>query len=162
MGKFIDLTNQKFGRLTVINNTANTAHDRKWQCKCDCGNEIIVTTSNLKSGNTRSCGCLNTENIYKRGKFLAKIDQEKNLKEGTRLSQISSKKPHRNNKSGRRGVVLGKDGKWRALMNFKGTTVLDRRFKNKQDAINAREEAEEKYFKPILEKYKNSHSRQSD
>ena len=38
-------------------------------------------------------------------------------------------------------------------MMFKGERVLYKNFKSKQDAINARKEAEEKYFKPILEKY---------
>ena len=38
-------------------------------------------------------------------------------------------------------------------LTLKGNLLLDKSFKNKQDAINARKEAEEKYFKPILEKY---------
>lgn len=64
MGKFNDLTGQKFGRLTVIKRTENykTPSGKtkaQWLCMCDCGNPspVIVTTSNLKRNNTTSCGC---------------------------------------------------------------------------------------------------------
>ena len=61
-----DLIHQKFNNLTVI----DTAYEKEyvsrgklyrrvfWKCKCDCGNEIIVSSSDLKSGNTKSCGCM--------------------------------------------------------------------------------------------------------
>lgn len=67
MGKFIDLTGQKFGRLTVIKRVEN-AKDRhaSWLCKCDCGNEKIICGKSLRSGITLSCGCLKSENTIKR------------------------------------------------------------------------------------------------
>ena len=65
MGKFIDLTGQKFGRLTVIKRVENKGKETCWLCKCDCGNEIIVQSNNLKSGNSKSCGCLNKEHLLK-------------------------------------------------------------------------------------------------
>jgi len=59
MGKLIDLTGQKFGRLTVIKRNAN---DKKWNaqwiCKCDCGKEIIMIANHLKRGVAKSCGCV--------------------------------------------------------------------------------------------------------
>ena len=62
MGKFIDLTEQKFGKLTVIKRVENYRSENgsvatQWLCKCDCGNEIIVASKNLRKGNTQSCGC---------------------------------------------------------------------------------------------------------
>lgn len=57
MGKFIDLTGKRFGRLTVIKYLCQS----KWLCKCDCGNEKIVKSGNLKNGHVKSCGCLNKE-----------------------------------------------------------------------------------------------------
>ena len=53
-----DLTNRKFGLLTVLCYNG----DSKWKCQCDCGNETIVKTSSLNSGKTQSCGCLRGEN----------------------------------------------------------------------------------------------------
>ena len=58
MGKFIDMTGQRIGRLTVlyrIDGIINTT----WHCKCDCGNEKdILGTSLRKKNPTQSCGCL--------------------------------------------------------------------------------------------------------
>lgn len=58
MSKIIDLTNKKFGMMTVINRAENRNGRPYWLCKCDCGNEKIVKGDNLKSGNVKSCGCL--------------------------------------------------------------------------------------------------------
>lgn len=58
MGKFIDLTGQKFGRLTVIKRAENIGRYSAWLCKCDCGKEKIINGNSLKSGLTRSCGCI--------------------------------------------------------------------------------------------------------
>lgn len=58
------------------------------------------------------------------------------------------------NKSGVKGVQWDKSRKkWVAMLWLKGVRVLYSRFAKKEDAIRARREAEEKYFKPILEKY---------
>lgn len=60
--KLIDLTGQKFGRLTVIKRVENNNNNKVcFLCKCDCGNTIVVTGSRLKTGNTKSCGCLHKE-----------------------------------------------------------------------------------------------------
>ena len=50
-----NLIGQQFGHLTVIDYNEN---NKKWICKCDCGNMTEVVTSNLKLGNTKSCGHL--------------------------------------------------------------------------------------------------------
>lgn len=66
MRKLIDLTNMKFGRLTVIKRVEDYVQQNghrtvMWLCKCNCGNKLIVQGSSLKSGNTQSCGCLSKE-----------------------------------------------------------------------------------------------------
>ena len=50
----INLTGQKFGRLTVIKRSYPNSKFRNamWLCKCDCGKEKIVSSVNLKSGGT--------------------------------------------------------------------------------------------------------------
>ena len=63
-----DLTGHNFGRLTAIASyedhiQRSGRHKTQWLCRCSCGNEVVVQTFNLKSGNTKSCGCLNAENI---------------------------------------------------------------------------------------------------
>ena len=62
MGKHIDLTGKKFSRLYVTGNFVLTKQGRrKWECRCDCGKTTWVVASNLISGKTKSCGCLNEE-----------------------------------------------------------------------------------------------------
>ena len=58
MGKLIDLTGQRFGRLVVIGRGENKGRFTCWNCKCDCGNEKVIRATDLKSGKTQSCGCL--------------------------------------------------------------------------------------------------------
>jgi len=61
------IRNQKFGKLTALENLGRRAEDGKveWRCKCDCGNETIVTEKNLKNGNSTSCGCVRLEKATK-------------------------------------------------------------------------------------------------
>ena len=61
MGKLIDLTGQKFGRLLVIERGPIRNKRIYWKCKCDCGNEVEVAGQELRRGNTKSCGCLRKE-----------------------------------------------------------------------------------------------------
>lgn len=56
--KIIDLTDQKFGKLTVIQVSHKTKRGVAWNCKCDCGNIHVVLSQYLRSGATNSCGCL--------------------------------------------------------------------------------------------------------
>lgn len=62
MSKKIDLTGQRFGRLTVVEQ-AGRAKNRciVWRCNCDCGETVIVTGDDLRRGHTKSCGCLYRE-----------------------------------------------------------------------------------------------------
>lgn len=52
-----DLVGLRFGKLVVQSRVSFKGFGAAWLCKCDCGNEPIVRTNPLKSGNTRSCGC---------------------------------------------------------------------------------------------------------
>lgn len=56
-----DLIGQVFGKLTVIELDQESSGRRKWICKCSCGNTVSVREYNLKSGNTKSCGCTRKE-----------------------------------------------------------------------------------------------------
>lgn len=63
MGKVIDMTGQKFGRLTVIERdfNTNTNHKAYWICQCNCGKIISVRGQDLRQGKTLSCGCYSKE-----------------------------------------------------------------------------------------------------
>ena len=62
--KLIDLTGQKFGKLTVISRATDKKYNNPhWICSCSCGNidNIIVSGNNLRQGRVKSCGCLRRE-----------------------------------------------------------------------------------------------------
>lgn len=55
-----DITNQRFGRLVALTYTGRSTrkNGRLWACRCDCGSMIEMNVDSLRSGNTKSCGCL--------------------------------------------------------------------------------------------------------
>lgn len=64
MSKIIDLKGRKFGRLTVLNVAGSNGQGKAlWLCKCECGENVVATSDNLRSGHTQSCGCLMRERI---------------------------------------------------------------------------------------------------
>lgn len=68
MGKFRDLTGQRFGLLSVEREVepgkyASGQLMHRWLCRCDCGNTIITASRNLLSGGSTSCGCSRKANI---------------------------------------------------------------------------------------------------
>lgn len=56
-----DLTNLKYGKLTCICRVQKIYGKADWLCQCDCGNFTVVRSTNLYSGNTKSCGCVKIE-----------------------------------------------------------------------------------------------------
>ena len=67
MGKQLDLTGQRFGRLLAVRPTVHRLHGSVvWLCRCDCGTEAAVPSNSLRSGNTRSCGCQRAEHNHER------------------------------------------------------------------------------------------------
>lgn len=68
MGTFIDLTGEKFSRLQVLNRIGTQYESPLWQCMCDCGKLTEATTRDLRTGNKKSCGCIQSEQISKRNK----------------------------------------------------------------------------------------------
>lgn len=60
-GGSVSLEGRRFGRLFVEAEVESRAGRRFWACSCDCGERVEVELSNLTSGHTRSCGCLQRE-----------------------------------------------------------------------------------------------------
>lgn len=71
MGKIIDLTGRRFGRLVVLGIAGRTTGKHKeilWACKCDCGNSASVNGQRLRNGETTSCGCYHRERVHEMSK----------------------------------------------------------------------------------------------
>ena len=66
-----DLTNMRFGKLIALEPTNKRARSSViWKCICDCGNEVEVSSWNLRNGDTKSCGCLISKGEEEIGQIL--------------------------------------------------------------------------------------------
>jgi hypothetical protein len=147
---------KKFGRLTPIKRINFDEGYSRYLCKCDCGNEIEVLGSQLLAGYYRSCGCYRMEGYehFEDIKDLGTKKLQSKRVEGTSLYGITMKKPITNT-SGVKGVSYVKRlNKYRAYINLGGKQKYLGVYETIEEASKAREQAEEKYYKPILEKYK--------
>lgn len=57
----IDISNKKFGRLTVLFRDGTVSKLAAWRCVCDCGTVRTFVGRSLRTGNTQSCGCLSRQ-----------------------------------------------------------------------------------------------------
>lgn len=64
--KTIDITNNRYGKLVVLERTKKISGKTVWKCQCDCGNITYVLTSNLTCNRIKSCGCLRIEKLLQR------------------------------------------------------------------------------------------------
>ena len=91
------LIGKRYGRLTItgyeLKARLNNPKKREiyYHCKCDCGNEIVTTKNNLKSGGTQSCGCQSKE---KRQKYVESIKIDLTRKKFGRLTVIKQSDKH--------------------------------------------------------------------
>lgn len=66
MGKFVDLSGNKYGLLTVIKRVGTRNGKAEWLCRCDCGNLHTTISHSLTHGLCQSCGCINQSTEYRR------------------------------------------------------------------------------------------------
>lgn len=69
-----NISGQKFGKLTAIKRAGKDKNGRiMWSCKCDCGNLVNVSTTDLRAGRRKSCGCLKKERYNLVGQRFGKL-----------------------------------------------------------------------------------------
>lgn len=69
MPKKINLVGNRYGRLVVLSENGKTKYGAiLWKCECDCGNTISVVGQSLRTGASKSCGCLQKELVSKKSK----------------------------------------------------------------------------------------------
>lgn len=143
-----DLTGKTFGKLKVISFNGRYNNYTWWNCRCDCGNDAIVSSASLQNGTTKSYGCLNTQIRSE------SIKDRFGLIDGTSLANISEKrKINKNNSSGHKGVHYDKQRKkWVAQITFQRKNHNLGRFNTLEEAVEARKKAEELYFEPYRNK----------
>ena len=139
-----DLTGQRFGKLTALRPLgAPDGKNYRWLCRCDCGKEISAQVGNLRNGKAASCGC----DRVPLAEYLHYVD-------GTNVEMIRSQTVRSNNSSGVTGVYwVKRQQRWAASLCFKGERYHLGLFERFDDAVEARKEAEQKYFGTFLADY---------
>ncbi|MCY9763206.1 hypothetical protein M5X06_22215 [Paenibacillus alvei] len=152
-----NLLDKTFGQLKVMEKStlkSNNPKDRKvrWKCLCECGEPCIVSSQNLLSGATISCGCKMKKTIYQAKSIL----HDEYSVDGIIIPNLTRKR-RSDNKTGHKGVTVSynKNGvaSYKAMLGFKGTNHYLGRHGTLEDAVRARQKAEEQYFKPFIEKF---------
>ena len=140
----LDLTGQRFGKLTVLGPAENIGVQTAWKCRSGCGRETVVTTKRLRAGRTVSCGCVYGKSI---GKRLTYVD-------GTCVEMLRAKTVRRNNTSGVPGVGwTPSKGLWRATICLKGKRYYLGGYKRFEDAVHARKRAEEELHDKFVRQF---------
>jgi hypothetical protein len=68
MPRPLDITGDKYGRLTALEYVGKFKNQRMWFFRCDCGSPYINSVSAVRVGNTSSCGCLHSEQLAQRNR----------------------------------------------------------------------------------------------
>ena len=147
----LDLTGQKFGKLTVLTPAKNIGTKTAWLCRCDCGTEVTVTTQRLRDGHRTSCGC--DKDLF--GEAPATIGRASlTYIDGTCVEILRARTVRSNNTSGVPGVEwrAGKQT-WRASICFKGKRHYLGNYRNFEDAVKARKRGEELFHDRFLQEY---------
>ena len=140
--KKLDLTGQRFGKLTVVRPAENIGERTAWLCRCDCGGEVVAKTYHLRSGRCTSCGCKNPGFTA-----LTYVD-------GTCVEMLRAKTVRKNNTSGVPGVDWRTDKRlWRAMICFKGKRYYLGSYGRFEDAVKARKMGEEKYHNSFVRQF---------
>lgn len=112
-----DLAGQRFGRLVVLRVGRHTRRQRPgkpsvyrryWHCQCDCGNTIEVDAGSLRSGNTKTCGCVGKDRlgILRRKHGLSVIHKHEYSTWYSMINRCHNIKNANYNNYGGRGIVV--------------------------------------------------------
>lgn len=147
----LDLTGQRFGRLTVLEPAANVGTKTAWLCRCDCGKDAVVATQRLRDGHRTSCGC--DKDLF--GESPSTIGRASlTYIDGTCVEMLRAKTVRKNNTSGVPGVEWhARKQRWRATICFKGKRHYLGVYTRFDDAVKARKDAEARFHDSFLLEY---------
>ena len=141
--KLLDLTGQRYGHLTVLEQAENVDGRTAWSCRCDCGQEVVAQSRHLRSGHVTSCGCAQKKAL----ESLTYVD-------GTCVEMLRARTVRKNNTSGVPGVDWRPDKhSWRASICFKGKRHYLGGYARFEDAVAARKRAEENLHDSFLREF---------
>lgn len=153
--KAVDLTGNRYCKLLVLRR--DSRKDGHWICECDCGNrKSIRGTSLVRENGTRSCGCDQRKVAAETGRRTVAENARRqiatNMAYRTNFQVIENQNVPKNNTSGHKGVYWdAKREQWQAYIHVHSKRKFLGRYEKYEDAVKARELAEEQYFEPLIE-----------
>ena len=131
-----DISGLTFGKLMALYETADRDHNGSviWHCRCECGNEVDVSYSDLRYNARISCGCLRDEAARKLSEYRTNIAD-------TSIDIIRSKRLSKNNTTGVTGVYVYR-GKYRASITFQRKVYYLGTYDKLETAAQVRRQAE--------------------
>jgi hypothetical protein len=153
LGKGKDITGQKFGSLEVLEPVGRRHNAVVWKCRCECGNITCVPAKGLKTGDSKSCGCLHAVAAKKN----LTAAYPRNFQYDTHIGKAFMQKLQKNNTSGVKGVLYRKPkgrlktGRWLAIITFRKKNYYLGAYKTIAEAAAVRKRAEEKIHGDFLE-----------
>lgn len=151
-GRHIDLTGQTFGELTAL----EFVRADLWRWRCSCGREIEARASLVKTGRIVSCGHVLAQTA--RDKIASNVLRHHDGSSVPHIEHIMQGKTRKNNTTGITGVsIRAYKGyqMFRASICVRGKTIYLGEFQTLNEAAAARKRAEEAYFAPIIEDFRN-------
>ena len=148
MPKKLDLTGKRYGQLTAICAAGRTtkAGSVIWKCRCDCGNEVEVSASDLNKGNNRSCGCL-------KEKSKKLVRDRLHIVDGACIEWLDERKGRHDNRSGCPGVYRKRNGKYTVNIGFKKKIYYLGSCDKYEKAAECRHRAEKMVHEGFLKAY---------
>ncbi len=145
----LDITGKRYGKLTALYplDRPTSTGSVYWKCRCDCGNEVEVSVSDLNKGNNKSCGCLKRE-------YQKLVHDRLELVDGTCVEWLDGRKSRCDNTSGYRGVFKKKNGKFSVSIGFKKKIYYIGVYEGYEEAVEARLRAEEKVHEGFVKAYR--------
>ena len=153
----IDMTGRRYGRLVVLSPTEKRSGNSViWRCRCDCGKMTDVSGINLRTGATKSCGCLSSE-VHREAASTMRNVRSVDYVDGTDVRMLLQP-PSAANTSGVVGVNYDKSvGAWKAYIQFKGHRYYLGSSVNKSVAVSMRKAAEQRIHGDFLAWYYSEH-----
>lgn len=157
-----DLTGQHIGMLTVLEKSdkfgpRGKRQVRLWKCQCDCGNITYKATDTLTSRGVRSCAeCAGKRN-------LSKARANAGFVGGTQLCKLPGTEPSLPKNGKCRGVYFDKKRqRYEAVIKFRGKRMRMGYFREFEDAVKARQAAEDDIFGEFRRQLEAAEKRRSD
>lgn len=144
-GKPLQLAGKRFGELKVLEKCPEKRSKERsilWKCQCSCGKVLEIPANELTKGLHTSCGCKKAERLKEINQYV----------DGTSLKMIFSDTVRKDNSSGYKGVYW-KEDRWAVRIQYKGKRYFLGAYDKLEDAIKARQCAEERIREEAKDEY---------